>query len=296
MSTTALLLALGAAFAGAMAAVLQNRGVNALRTAQGGVATTARALVRDPVWLSGLAMAGVSGLLHALALHHGSIIEVESIMVTSLLFALVLGATIGRARVTRRDWIGALLTVVGLAAFLGFADPQDGSTSIAARTWVLGGVVLIALVAGLVLLARRARTPAHRAALFATGAATCLGTAAVLLKMLTIGLDDHDTGRWGRIGALLVALGLFELGALVLQQVAFRCGVLAAALGPFVGGNPLIAGAIGVVVLDERFHHALGDLVAASIGLALVVAGISVLASSHAVAAGSEGGGERPVH
>ena len=215
---------------------------------------------------------------------------------TSLLFALVLGATIGRARVTRRDWSGAVVTVLGLAAFLGFADPQDGRTSVPARTWMIGAAAIVGAVIALIALARRARTPGHRAALFATAAATCLGTSAVLLKMLTILLDESHTGRIARVALLLVALGLFELASLVLQQIAFRSGPLASALGPFVGGNPLIAGAIGVVVLDERFHHHLGDLIGATVGLAMVVGGITVLASSDAVASGSEGGAPSPVH
>ena len=295
MSTTALLFALGAALSGAAAAVLQNRGANSVdRTHRSPLALLAT-LLRVPLWLAGVAMAGVSGTFHALALHRGSIIEVEAIMVTSLLFALVLGATIGRARVTTRDWKGAVMTVVGLGAFLGFADPQDGSYSVPPGMWLAGAIVLVGIVAALVVLARRARTSGHRAALFATAAATCLGTSAVLLKVLTILLADHDTGRWARVAALLVALGAFEFGALVLQQIAFRSGALASALGPFVGGNPLIAGAIGVVVLDERFHHTTADLIGASAGLVLVIAGIGVLASSDAVAAGSEGGAERAV-
>lgn len=296
MSTTALLFALGAALSGAAAAVLQNRGANSVDRSTHSPIALLVTLVRVPLWIAGVAMAGVSGALHAFALHRGSIIEVEAIMVTSLLFALVLGATIGRARVTRRDWSGAVITVVGLAAFLGFADPQDGRTSVPTHTWIIGGIVIVTAIVGLILLARRARTPGHRAALFATAAATCLGTSAVLLKMLTILLADSDAGRIARVTVLLVALGLFELAALILQQVAFRSGPLASALGPFVGGNPLIAGAIGVVVLDERFHHHLGDLIGAAVGLALVIGGITVLASSDAVASGSEGGAPRPVH
>jgi hypothetical protein len=40
-------------------------------------------------------------------------------------------------------------------------------------------------------------------------------------------------------------------------------------------------------VLNERFHHSLGDLLGALAGIGLVVAGIVVLAASPLVAAGS---------
>ena len=285
MSAIALVLALLAAIAGAGAAVFQSRGARSVDPAPSNAARLLLLLLRKPIWLFGAALAGVSGAFHAIALSHGSLVEVESIMVTSLLFALALGIIVSDSRVSLRDWSGAVATIVGLVMFLLFADPQDGTYTIPVRTAVIGVCVFVAVMTLLVGLAVRATTPNVRAALFGTSAAVSLGSAAVMLKVIDTNLANHN--RLLTFLPAIAFLGLCELGALLFQQVAFRQGSLAAALAPFVGGNPLVAGAVGIVVFDERFHHTLGDLLGSLAGIGLVVAGIAVLASSPLVAAGS---------
>lgn len=285
MSVAAMVLALFAAISGAGAAVLQSRGARSIEQTPPNVVRLLLLLLRRPIWLFGAGLAGVSGFFHAIALDRGSLIEVESIMVTSLLFALGLGIVVSGLRVSARDWLGALATIIGLVMFLLFADPQDGDYTIAARTAVLGIVVFVIVMSALVSLAMRSKGPNARAALFGTAAAVSLGSAAVVLKVI-----DSDLGGHNLIVGLLAPLaflGLCELGALLLQQVAFRQGSLAAALGPFVGGNPLVAGAVGIVIFGERFHRSVGDVIGSLSGIGLVVAGIVILASSPLVAAGS---------
>ena len=288
MSIIALVLATCASFTSALGSVFQSKGTKTVKSAATNGATLLLSLLRSRVWLFGAAMAGVSGLFHALALKRGPLIEVEAIMVTALLFALGLGTVISRSPVLRRDWIGAAAVIIGLVTFLGFADPQDGNYSIPASRWVVAIGVLAGATALLIMLARTVTSPNGRAALFATAAAVCLGTSAVLIKAITTVLGAHDA--IGELLAYLVLLGLFELAALAIQQMAFRAGSLGAALAPFVGGNPMIAGAVGIVLFGERFHHHLGDLLGAALGIALVVGGIVVLAASPAVATGTGDG------
>ncbi len=285
MSAAALVLALLAAIAGAGAAVFQSRGARSVDPAPSNAARLLLILLRKPIWLLGAALAGVSGAFHAVALSHGSLVEVESIMVTSLLFALALGIVVSDSRVSLRDWFGATATIVGLVTFLLFADPQDGVYEIPTRTAVIGVCVFVAVMTLVVGLAIRSNTPNVRAALFGTAAAVSLGSAAVMLKVIDTNLANHN--RLLTFLPAIAFLGLYELGALLFQQVAFRQGSLAAALAPFVGGNPLVAGAVGIVVFGERFHHSIGDLLGSLAGIGLVVAGIAVLAASPLVAAGS---------
>ena len=206
-------------------------------------------------------------------------------MVTSLLFALGLGIVLTRSPVSRRDWLGAAATIVGLVVFLVIADPSDGDYSVSLGVWLVVTAVLMAIIAGLALTAVRSTVPNRRATLHATAAAVCLGAAAVVLKVITEMLGDSVA--WGDLVAHLAALALLEAAALVFQQLAFRAGDLAAALAPFVGGNPLVAGALGMILFGERFHHDPADLAGSAAGIALVVGGILVLASSPLVAAGT---------
>ena len=285
MSTAALMLAVTAALGQAFAAVFQSRGARAAGGTGGRMFALARSLVTQPVWLVGLGFAGLSGLLHTLALREGSLIEVESVMVTSLLFALVLGSIITDARVSNRDWVGAMCIIVGLVLFLLFADPQDGNYDVPSSTWLLGGVIVVTALTPLLLVARRARTPNLRAAAWGSIAAVVLGSAAVPLKVIGGRLDG--LGSLADLLPLLILLIVLEASSLVSQQVAFRAGDLAPALGPFIGGNPVVAGALGIVMFSERFHRDPVDLVGAAIGIAVVVTGIALLAASPTVAAGT---------
>jgi len=277
--------ALGAALALAAAVVLQSRGVRALGDARLGPVGLVRRLVRQPVWLGGMALAGGSGLLHAAALRRGTLVEVEAIMVTSLLFALAFGSWLTRQRVPRRDWVSAALVVGGLVAFLAFADPHGDDYSVPGVRWVVLAVVVAGAVGGLIALALRTAHANVRAAAWGTAAAVLLGTSAVLLKVVAVRLEDGP-------GAVLSSPSLYamlacELVAIFCQQFAFRSGDFAAAIAPFVGANPLVAGAIGIALFDERFHRTPTDLVGAVIGLALIAVGITSLATSPLVAAGS---------
>lgn len=285
MSGLPLLFAIGASLAGALAAVFQSRGARELPHAPSNPLRLILRLLRRPIWLVGVAFAGLSGFCHAIALREGSLIEVEAVLVTSLLFALGLGIVISRAKVSIRDWLGASATVIGLVCFLGFADPQDGDYDVETSTWVIALCVLLLALGLLITAAAKVRSPNLRASLWGSAAAVFLGSAAVMLKSLDSTLDEH--GPTSVILLTLAILGIFELGALITQQLAFRSGDLAAALAPFVGGNPLVAGAVGIVIFAERFHHDPADLIGGALGLTMVFAGIWVLAASPLVAAGS---------
>jgi len=86
----------------------------------------------------------VVGLAHVGALREGPILEVEAVLVTSLLFTLAVGARISRQSVSRRDWGAAALVVVGLVLFLGAGDPHGDVPVVTVRTWVTVGLAAVA--------------------------------------------------------------------------------------------------------------------------------------------------------
>ncbi len=63
-------------------------------------------LVREPLWLVGWLTNLAGFLTQALALHLGSLAEVQPLMVTQLLFALPLGLVGTRLRMARTAWVG----------------------------------------------------------------------------------------------------------------------------------------------------------------------------------------------
>lgn len=285
MSLTASLFALLAALAAAGGVVLQSRSVRSVTDPDVGTVGLIGHLVRMPLWWCGVALTGpVVAVFHTTALHEGTLIEVEAVMVSSLLFALAFGALLTHQSVSRRDWWSAVMVVVGLALFLGSADPHGDDYVVPLGEWIVVGIAVAGAVALLATVARRATSPNVRAAAWGTAAGVLLGTSAVLLKYVSTLFGDG-------IGTVLTSPALWalmaaELVALVCQQLAFRSG-FAAALAPIVGGNPLVAGLIGVIVYQERFHRTPTDLAIAGTGIALIAVGIVMLTTSPMVAVGS---------
>lgn len=285
MSFATFLFGLCAALSISLGAVLQSRAARQLENPPKHPLALLLRLLRVPLWLLGAGFAALSGLFHVIALRDGSLLEVESLLVTSLLFALVFGVFLSKSPITGRDWFGACLTVFGLIFFLGFAEPADGDYVVPLLGWIITGIVITAIVVGLLALLRKTTSPNPRAALLGTIAALFLGTAAIMLKLITE-LLRNDESRVSLVAAIVV-LGICELGAIATQQMAFRAGDLAPALGPFIGANPLFAGLIGIVVFEERFHTDPVNLIGGIFGIAMMVGGIFYLANSPLVAVGS---------
>ena len=83
-------------------------------------------LARRPAWLlSNLALiAGV--VLHGVALSKGTLVVVQPLLVSGLLFTMPLSARLHRRRVTLAQWLVAIVTVVGLALFLLLSRGSSG--------------------------------------------------------------------------------------------------------------------------------------------------------------------------
>lgn len=112
-------------------------------------------------------------LVQAAALGFRSLLLVQPLLVTALLFALPLGAAWAGRTLTRTDWVGAALLAVSLAVFVVSGNPTDGVDRAPVGDWLPAGAVLAGLF--LVCMVAAARTRGvTRAVLLA--AATALRT------------------------------------------------------------------------------------------------------------------------
>jgi drug/metabolite transporter (DMT)-like permease len=82
-----------------------------------------RRLVRRPIWLAGTAGDTLGYVAQAAALGLGSLVLVQPLLATSLLFALPLGAWWAGRRLRRSDGLWALALTAGLAVFLVAGEP-----------------------------------------------------------------------------------------------------------------------------------------------------------------------------
>src|SRR5438270_1338547 len=171
--------ALGSAMLYALAAVLQQRAAVSEPPEHSLRLRLLFGLLRRPLWLAGLACDVGAFLLQFWALDHGSLVLVQPLLVSGLLFALPLGTFVSHERMTRSDWIGAALVVIGLSVFLLVAKPDRGSADAAPKVWVMLVVSIMFAVSVLIFAAQRS-TESRRAGFLAAAAGTMYGLTAAL--------------------------------------------------------------------------------------------------------------------
>jgi drug/metabolite transporter (DMT)-like permease len=207
-------------------------------------------LVRRPMWLLGVC-GDVCGLaLQAAALRRGSLVVVQPLLTTSLLFTLTLTAAWSHQPITRPEWGALVMILAGLALFLAAASPPDNPTPDAdLRGWLLcvawvGGLAALALAAGL-----RAEGTG-RAAFFGVAAGMANAFMAVLVKAFagTFGVGFPGILTTWPIYALIGA-GII---ALILIQTAYQAGHPTVAFPVITVVDPLVASLIGVTLFGER--------------------------------------------
>jgi len=240
----------------------------------------ARATLRHPLWLGGI-LADVGGLgLQILALHIGALIVVQTLLVSAVLFALIVGHRVAGTRISRRELLLGAGLVASLAGFLtvsgAMGTQSDHTDRLAAVLAAVGSVVL---VVGCVVTSRRHTRrklgSKRAAALLGVAVGTIYAGTAALIKACTNLVQDGPA-------ALLTSWQLYALIAagaigLFLAQMAFQAGPLAASLPATATTDPIVSVVLGVMVYDERLRSgviplllSLVFIVAMSVAVALL--------------------------
>jgi drug/metabolite transporter (DMT)-like permease len=286
----AVLLALAAALAYAAASVLQQRAARSIPDESSLRPSLLLRLVRRPMWLAGTA-ADWSGFgLQALALGLGSILVVQPLLSTGLLFALPIGAAWDGRRLGRGEWVAAVALSVGLAVFLIVGDPTDGKDFASTRAWLMAIAVLGPVMIGCVIAATRTRNTA-RAVLLALATAVLYSMTAVVTKSAVVelgeGLDAFLTSWEPYVGVVTAAV------ALLLNQSAFQAGALEASLPTLTVVEPIVGSVLGMLMLDELIT-AEGVYEWAAVAASALVATVAVVALARAAARHENAGEAEP--
>lgn len=273
--------AVAAAALFAVATALQRRA--AIRTPTlGGIGPRrlgrfALATLRQPLWLLAMVAELVGLACHVLALHLGTLVLVQPLMICGVLFAIPIDRWADRQRITARElrWGGAL--IVGLVVFLVVATPHGPQRSQPpdALPALLAGAAAVVAIAGCVTVARR-RPPNQAAALLGGATGIAWAVVAALIKGCTELAVHHGVGalvaNW-QLWALVVAGAVGLLG----NQVAFQAGPLTASLPAMTTVDPVLSVLLGVGVYDERLRHSAAALtVETAAFLLLLVAAVAL--------------------
>jgi drug/metabolite transporter (DMT)-like permease len=209
-------------------------------------------LIRRPVWLIGTAADGLGYIAQAIALAFGSLVLVQPLLATSLLFALPLGAWWAKRRLRRSDGLWALALTAGLAVFLIAGNPTAGVDSADLEVWLIAAAVVLPLVGAFILFASRLPKGGARAVLLGTCTGLLYGAAAALTKSVMSYLDDGFVDiitSWELYALIVVATA-----GTYLQQSAFQAGSLAQSLPAISVVEPVAAVILGMTVLEEELR------------------------------------------
>ena len=273
--------ALGSALLYALAAVFQQRAAVAEPPEHSLRLRLLIGLLRRPLWLVGLGCDICAFVLQFWALDHGSLVLVQPLLVSGLLFALPLGAVVSHERMTRNDWIGGALVVIGLSAFLVVARPDRGSADAAPKVWLLLVVSIMFAVSVLIFAAQRSEG-ARRAGFLAAAAGTMYGLTAALTKACGHLFDrglKHLFASWKPY-----SLAAGGISGTVIDQSAYQAGPLYWSLPILTVTDPVVSIAIGAFVFGEGIEiHGLAPFIEA-IALAVMTIGVFKLSNSRLVA------------
>ncbi|MGY4651945.1 DMT family transporter [Mycobacterium sp. URHB0021] len=284
----AALLALGAAFFIAIGDVIHQRSAHEVTDEQVSHVALFMRLLRDRRWWLGSLVAAAGFALQAAALGLGSVLLVQALMVTALLFALPINARLTHRRVTRWEWTWAILLAAAVALIVTVGNPSAGHSRASLATWIEVAAVLGPALVLCVVGARIWSGPVS-AVLLALVSGALWGLFAVLTKGVVDRIDD------GVLALLrtpeLYAWALVAIAGTAWQQSSFRAGSLTASLPTMTVTEPVVGSVLGVVVLGEALRPGESGWLILIVAVVVMVVATAALARGEAVstAAGQSG-------
>ncbi len=270
-----MLLAILAAVFLAIGIVVRQRATLDVPAEDGVSAVMFQTLIRRPLWWAGTAAAIAGFVFQALALANGSLLLVQPILVSALLFALPLSARLAHRRVTRGEWAWAVMLTIALAVFVILAKASPGDYEASLTTSAIVAVVCTAAVMACVIVAARF-AGWIRAVMLAVAVGVLFGVVAVLTK-LVMHLLTHEGVVAVLTTPVLYLLALLGVVAMLLQQSSFHAGSLQTSVPTMLVLEPVIAVVLGAVVLGEHLNVGRWDMVAIGVATVAMAAGTVAL-------------------
>jgi len=273
-------LALLAALFFAFGTVLQQR-AGLERPSEGSSSSLLLRMARRPVWLAGVAADSLGFVAQAVALAIGRLAVVQPLLVSTVVFALPLGARFTGQRVRRQDVGAAALVVIALIAFLTIAEPAGGRDDAPLGEWLIAFGASALLCVPLCLLGRHG-SPSRRAALLGTATGILFALSAALTKVVA---DQIGEGVFEIfLSWHLYALAVVGYASMTLNQLALNTGSLAPAVATSLAFDPITSVVLGVTLLEESLHTTPLEGVGTALALVAALAGMALLARSQSQA------------
>ncbi len=267
--------ALGAAFSNALYVATQHVASTSGRVGKASGLRLVAYLIRSPLWLLGWAAAVGAFAFQAAALKNGQLSIVQALLVTELVFGLVLRTVWIRQGIRPAAWGSAVLTCVGLAAFVVLDQPQGGNPTPTAHAWA-GALAAFGGAAAVMTVAARWGSPRRRAALYAAAAAIVWALVATFIKTATETLTESG------IVAMFADWPVYALAAggaagIILTQAALHVGPLSVSQPLLVIVDPCVSIILSIWLFQERYAAGPAAVAGSVLAFAVMCAGVVAL-------------------
>lgn len=275
------LIALVAAIAYSLGGVLQHRAISR-KTHDAFDASGLGSAARQPMWIIGLVVMAIGVGIQLVALAIMPLVVVQTIMVSMIFWILIFAVIIEKARLGRREYLGAVVLALAVLLFVVVVQPSIGTTAVNFGGWALMSLLVVVCATVLMLVSRR---------LPAGPAAALLGTAAGLINVQGAGLASASLNllSTGGLGGLFTSWLPYVAAAMIIISIAvtamaFAAGPVTASIPPMIAANPVFGFVLGVLLLGEVWSTNAAGYVLGAIALIVMIAGIVVLSKSKVVA------------
>jgi len=235
-------------------------------------------LLRRPAWVMGTVLLGLAIVLQLTSLRFSPLIVVQPLGAIALVITAVLNARLSQVQLNRRTIRAIVLCVGGVGLFVTIAAftavdvvvTEDHLITIL----IILGVVFAAFLAAFLLL--RHRIPPVG---YIVGAGVLYGFVATLAKVV---LNRIQTGNfeWLTTLCILALLAATALGAYFVQT-AYSVGSPDLVIAGLTVVDPMVAVAVGIIVLGEASQAPLFAVIAFVISGIIAVVGVFQLAKHH---------------
>lgn len=284
----ALLLGIPLALAGAvfmsLGAQYQHRGVTKVERlsgangAQGLSFDQVKALLTRPSWLIGTLMLGLAIVCQLGALAIAPLIVVQPLGAIALVITSIVNSKVNHVKLNRKAitaialCVGGVFLFVGVAAFTAVDKPVTEQQLI--TILVILAVVLV--LAGLAFFLFRQRV---RAIFYVIMAGVVYGFVATLAKVV-LGRIQQGDFEWITLLCVVALLAATGLGAYFVQN-AYASGPPDLVIAGLTVVDPMVAVAIGIVVLGEASQAPIWAIPVFILAGAIAVFGVFMLARNH---------------
>lgn len=273
--TWGLLGAFAAALCYGGASVLQALAVRQEATTEGLDPRLLLRLARSWRYVLGLGLDGLGFLMSIVALQTLPLFAVQAVVSSFLAVTAVLGAVVLHMPLGRRDVLALVVVIAGLV-LIGLSAAEDRVVDVSTlERW---GVLVAALLLGVLAVPLGRVTGARGAAALGSVAGLAFGAVAVAARMLpALGWDSIAGDLWAlATDPATYALAVAAVVALLSYSTALQRGTVTQATAPLVVAETVVPAVVGVLMLGDAPRAGWGWV--AVLGFILAVGGALALA------------------